>query len=450
LLPEYFTAEAELPEPSTRALPLERARSGSGPLTAEVIAKPRLPLRGLSDIPDDRDVIESGDRVVLIIEDDQAFAHTLLELAREKGFRGLVAAEGKDGLSLARELKPDAISLDLRLPDLDGWVLLDRLKHDPETRHIPIHIVSATHDEKRALEHGARAFLRKPASAEQLRETFEELSSFIDRRIKRLLVVEDDDLQRSAIVELIHAGDVEIVAEATAEAALVTLRASPFDCMVVDLTLPGMSGFELLEAINVDERLRRLPVIVYTGKVLSEDETTALQRFSESVIIKDARSPERLLDETALFLHRVEAQLPEPKRRMLRSLGAADPSLAERRVLVVDDDFRNVFAITALLEQHSMVVEYAENGVKALDKLVGPARYDIVLMDIMMPEMDGYEAMRQIRSMPGFDNLPIIALTAKAMTGDRDKCIEAGASDYVTKPVDPDQLVSLLRVWLYR
>jgi HAMP domain-containing protein/signal transduction histidine kinase/DNA-binding response OmpR family regulator len=449
LLPEHFTAEAELPK-SPRALPLERARPPSGPLTAEVIAKPRVPLRGLSDIPDDRDVLESGDRVVLIIEDDLNFAHTLLELAREMGFRGLVATEGKDGLSLARELKPDGISLDLGLPDLDGWVLLDRLKHDPETRHIPIHIVSATHDEKRALEHGARAFLHKPASPEQLRQTFEELSSFIERRIKRLLVVEDDDVERGAIVELIDAGDVEIVAEATAEAALATLRGAPFDCMVVDLTLPGMSGFELLEAINVDERLRRLPVIVYTGKALSEDETTALQRFSESVIIKDARSLERLLDETALFLHRVEAQLPEPKRRLLRSLGAVDPSLAERRVLVVDDDFRNVFAITALLEQHSMVVEYAENGVKALDKLAGPTRYDVVLMDIMMPEMDGYEAMRQIRLMPGFDNLPIIALTAKAMTGDRAKCIEAGASDYVTKPVDPDQLVSLLRVWLYR
>ena len=402
-------------------------------------------------VPDDRGRIEQGDRVLLAIEDDPTFAQTLLSVARERGFRGVVALSGREGFELARGLSPDAVTLDLRLPDMDGWVLLDLLKHDPATRHIPVHIISAAGDEQRGLEHGARAILEKPASAEEIAAAMEELETFLERRVKRLLLVEDDSVQQKAVLELLDADDVEVVAVASAEDALAQLEEIAFDCLVLDLSLPGMNGFELIAKIEGTPKLRRLPVIVYTGKELTAEEHAKLKQFGTSVIVKDVKSPERLLDETALFLHRVEESLPEPKRRMLRSLEQPDPALRGRSVLVVDDDYRNVFAITAVLEQHEMDVDYADNGRSALDKLgKAPERYDVVLMDIMMPEMDGYEAMRRIRERPELRDLPVIALTAKAMKGDRDKCIDAGASDYVTKPVDADQLVSLLRVWLYR
>jgi HAMP domain-containing protein/CheY-like chemotaxis protein len=413
-------------------------------------SKVRIPMAAAPIVPDDRMTLQAGDRVLLIIEDDPAFARTLLDLARERNFRGIVCVEGKEGLETARVVKPDAISLDLRLPDIDGWVLLDRLKHDPETRHIPVHIISGADEEKRGLEHGALTFLQKPASTDELRRTMDELSQFLERRVKRLLVVEDDERQRDAILELVGAEDVEIVGVGSGEEAMERLAKESFDCMVIDLSLPNMTGLELIESVHQNQALRRLPVIVYTGKELNEEENAELRRLADSVIVKDVRSPERLLDETALFLHRVEAKLPESKRRMLRSLDQADPGLAGRKVLVVDDDFRNVFAVTAVLEQHGMSVDFAENGKQALDKLGDSSDVDVVLMDIMMPEMDGFEAMRLIRKRPGYETLPIIALTAKAMKGDREKCIHAGASDYITKPVDPDQLVSLLRVWLYR
>jgi CheY-like chemotaxis protein len=406
-------------------------------------------LRSSTVVPDDRDAIQPGDRVLLIVEDDPGFARTLLELARARNFRGIVCLEGKEGLEMARALKPDAVSLDLRLPDLDGWVFLDQLKHDPNTRHIPVHIISGVDDERRGLEQGALTFLRKPVTEEELRRAMDELAAFLDRRVKRLLVVEDDETQRDAIVDLVGADDVEIVPVGSAEDAIRELEQTTFDCMVLDLSLPGMSGATFLDRIESSPALRRVPVIVYTGKELSEDEDAALRRVADSIIVKDVRSPERLLDETALFLHRVEARLPEPKRRMLRSLDQPEPARRGRRVLVVDDDFRNVYAVTAVLEQHQMLVDYAENGRQALEKLSVDATV-VVLMDIMLPEMDGYVAMRIIRQRPCFAELPIIALTAKAMKGDREKCIHAGASDYITKPVDPDQLISLLRVWLYR
>jgi hypothetical protein len=312
-----------------------------------------------------------------------------------------------------------------------------------------VHIISAAVEERRGLELGAVAVLSKPLEREELEGALARMQDFINRRVKRLLVVEDDETQRQAIVELIGNGDVETTTVGSAEEALEALAAAPWDCMVLDLRLPGMSGMELIRKVKDDPGLRRLPIIVYTGKELSRDEQTGLAQLADTVIVKDVRSPERLLDETALFLHRVESALPEGKRRMLRSLAYGDPMLRGRRVLVVDDDVRNIFAITSVLERHEMEVLYAENGRDALAKLDGN-QVDAVLMDIMMPEMDGYEAMRRIREQPSLRNLPIIALTAKAMKGDREKCIEAGASDYVTKPVDPDQLISLLRVWLYR
>ncbi|HEX2656975.1 MAG TPA: response regulator, partial [Polyangia bacterium] len=287
------------------------------------------------------------------------------------------------------------------------------------------------------------------AEKEDLDQALGRIQGFLERRVRRLLVVEDDEVQRNSIVELIGDGDVVMKAVGSGEEALKALSEEPYDCIVLDLKLPGMSGVDLMKALRDQPTYRRLPIIVYTGKDLSREEETELRMLSETIIIKDVRSPERLLDETALFLHRVEANLPDPKRQMLRRLTESDPALAGKRVLLVDDDARNLFAITTILEQHEMQVVYAENGQQALDKLAAHADIQIVLMDIMMPEMDGYEAMRRIRAQEKFAKLPIIALTAKAMKGDREKCIEAGASDYITKPIDANQLVSLLRVWLY-
>jgi CheY-like chemotaxis protein/nitrogen-specific signal transduction histidine kinase len=412
---------------------------------------PSLPSPHLSHaLPDDRNALSTGDRVLLVIEDDEKFALSMLELGREHGFRTLVALSGAEGLALALEHVPDAVTLDLRLPDVEGWVVLDRLKHEPSTRHIPVYVLSALDEEHRALSRGAMAFMSKPAQREDIMRGLSEIQAFVERRIKRMLLVEDDDAQRTAITDLIGNGDVEVVAVATAEGAIEKLHAERFDCMVTDLKLPGMSGTDLIARIKDDAAVRRLPIIVYTGTEVGRKEESELRRLAETVILKDIRSPERLLDETALFLHRVEASLPESKRHILRRLSQSDPGLAGRKVLIVDDDVRNIFALTSILEDHHMNVQFAETGQEALDKLEAPDTFDVVLMDIMMPEMDGNEAMRRVRARPGFTDLPIIALTAKAMREDRDKCIEAGASDYITKPVDPDQLVSLLRVWLYR
>jgi CheY-like chemotaxis protein len=373
----------------------------------------------------------------------------LLGLARDRGFRGVVALSGARGLELAKELRPDAITLDLRLPDMDGWVLLDQLKHDAATRHIPVHIISCVQEERRGLECGALAFLVKPADKDSIEAALETIQQYIERRVKRLLVVEDDELQRKSIVELVGNDDVEIVAVESGEEALDALDAGNFDCMVLDLNLPDMTGFALISEIKKGSSSRRLPVIVYTGRELTREEETELGRVAQTIIVKDVRSPERLLDETALFLHRVEEQLPEQQRAILRRMAQSDPALAGKKVLVVDDDLRNIFAITALLEDHQMQVAYAENGRDGLDKLESEPDIDAVLMDVMMPEMDGYEAIRRIREETKWRRLPVIALTAKAMKGDREKCIQAGASDYITKPVDPGQLLSLLRVWLY-
>jgi CheY-like chemotaxis protein/HAMP domain-containing protein len=409
-----------------------------------------LPTPVPSGFSDDRLSITTGDRVLLIVEDDETFARVLLGLVREHGFRGVVAKTGALGLELARTLTPDAITLDLRLPDMDGFVVLDQLKHNPLTRHIPVHVISAADDVSRGLGSGAIAFLQKPVQAEALEDAMLRIETFLERRVKQLLIVEDDDTQRDAIMELIGEEDVAITPVSSGEEALQKLAEQQFDCMVLDLKLPGMSGVELINAIKQNPSWRRTPVIVYTGQELTPEEHSALQRVTDTIIVKDVRSPERLLDETALFLHRVESKLPNQKQQMLRGLSQSDPALQGKRVLVADDDARNLFAITTILEQHDMLVAYAEHGQQALDHLASGVAVDIVLMDIMMPEMDGYEAMRRIRKQPEHQKLPIIALTAKAMQGDRDKCIQAGASDYITKPVDPDQLVSLLRVWLYR
>jgi len=401
-------------------------------------------------ITDDRNDVHEGDRTVLIVEDDITFAAILLDLAREKGFKGIVATSGIMALALAQKYKPTAITLDIRLPDRDGWTVLDRLKHDAATSHIPVHIITVEEERQRALKQGAFNHVQKPASHEELHKAFDEIRDFTERRIRKLLVVEDDDVQRMSVVELIGNGDVHTTAVATGEEALSLLKDERFDCMVLDLRLPDMSGFDLIEKLQADLGRYDLPIIVYTGKELTRKEELHLKRVADAIIVKEASSPERLLAETALFLHRVEANLPEPKRRMLEKFHRTDPVLAGRKVLVVDDDVRNIFALTSALEAHHMNVVHAENGQEGIDLLKATPGVEAVLMDIMMPEMDGYEAITAIRQMDEFKQLPIIALTAKAMKADRDHCLEVGASDYISKPLDIDQLLSLLRVWLYR
>jgi len=402
---------------------------------------------------DDRESIQPTDRVVLIVENDENFARVLLDMAREKGFMGLVALDGETGLTLAGEYKPDAITLDIDMPGVDGWQVLDRLKHNPNTRHIPVHIISAVDRRQQGLMAGAIAYLEKPVDTGKLDEAFAHIRSFLENRVKRLIIVEDDVNQQRSMVELIGDDDIEIVTVASGEDALEALQRGHFDCMVLDLGLGGaMSGFDLLERVKGDQQqpIREIPIIIYTGRALSPAEETRLRKYAETIIVKDVKSPERLLDETALFLHRVEAKLPENKRRMLEQLHHTDAVFAGKRVLIVDDDVRNIFSLTSVLESHGMNVAFAENGRDALAQLDSDPDVDLVLMDVMMPEMDGYETTRSIRQDARFRSLPIIALTAKAMKGDREKCIAAGASDYITKPVDTEQLLSLMRVWLYR
>jgi hypothetical protein len=449
-LPQGLEGLAGIPATGASAPP--RAGSGGGvrqaqrlPALAPVVDSVPEP-----EIADDRDVIAGDDEVVLIIEDDQTLAPVLLDVARQKGFRGVVTSRGDAAVWLAHRYRPAAITLDVQLEGTNGWPVLDRLKHDPATRHIPVHIISVAGERHRALRQGAFAHLSKPVKLEALEAAFTNIRGFIERGVRNLLVVDQDDVERSSIVELIGNTDVQITAVATGQEALDTIERQTFDCMVLDLDLSDMSGFEVLEELGRRERLVQLPVVVYTGKELSKQEEAELRRIAETTIVKDVKSPDRLLDETALFLHRVHENLPEAKRRMLEQLRHVDPALAGRTVLIIDDDLRNTFALASALEQYQMRVIPAENGKDGIESLTSRPGIDVVLMDVMMPEMDGYETTRAIRALPQFRNLPIIALTAKAMKGDRALCIEAGASDYITKPVDADQLLSLLRVWLYR
>ena len=401
-------------------------------------------------IGDDRADIEPGDRVLLIIEDDATFARVLFDLVRGMGFKCLVAVTGEAGLALAHEYEPDAITLDLTMPGVDGWIVLDRLKHGASTRHIPVHVISADDGgRRRSMQLGALDFLTKPVTSEALAKALSHVKGLEEPRMSHLLLVEDDDVQRMAIVELIGTGDVAITAVGSGHEALRALEGKQFDCMVLDLGLPDMTGFELIDRIEADPRLEALPIVVYTGRDLTRDETDGLARRTDAIILKSVRSMEHLLDQTALFLHRDEAKLPAPKRQMLKKVRESDPVFAGKTVLVVDDDVRNIFAVTSVLERHKMIVLFAENGRLGLDALAQNPAVQLVLMDVMMPEMDGYEAMRHIRANPRYAALPVIALTAKAMKDDRARCIAAGASDYLTKPFLPDQLLSVLRVWLY-
>ncbi|WP_458121288.1 response regulator [Paenibacillus sp. Z6-24] len=397
---------------------------------------------------DDRDQLGKEDKMLLIIEDDANFAKILMDMARGRGFKALVAMQGDTGLHMAKTYKPDAIILDIQLPVIDGWAILSELKSNAHTRHIPVHVISVMDEVKQGLMMGAIAYLKKPSSKEALEKAFSHLESYTEQGLKQLLIVEDDEIQRQSIIELIGHDDVAITAVSTGKAALAELDGKRYDCMVLDLMLTDMTGFELLDRIRDNHQLKDLPIIIYTGKDLDTKEETQLRKYAESIIVKDVKSPERLLDETTLFLHRVEADLPEDKRRILQKLHNKETLFEGKRILLVDDDVRNVFALSSVLEGYRMEVTFAENGREAID-ILEKQDFDLILMDMMMPEMDGYEAMRIIRQMPGYDKLPIIALTAKAMKDDRSKCIEAGASDYVKKPIQTDQLLSLMRVWLY-
>jgi HAMP domain-containing protein/CheY-like chemotaxis protein/signal transduction histidine kinase len=403
-----------------------------------------------SHIDDDRNIIQPDDPVMLIIEDDVHYARILLDLAREKGFRGIVATKGTLGLSLARQFKPTAISLDIFLPDMLGWTVLNQLKLDPALRHIPVQIVTCEEERQHGLAHGAFSFVVKAPTTDGLQAAFGKIRDFSTPRQKRLLVVEDNEIERQSIVELLSHGDLETVSAASGKEALDAMIHQSFDCVVLDLRLPDMSGFQLLEEIHSKPELTDIPVVVFTGKDLSGDEQMQLKLMAKSIVLKDVQSPERLLDETALFLHRVVTELPPEKQRMIERLHNSNEILRGQKVLVVDDDARNIFALTSLLENQEMEVLSVTNGQGAIDVIKHTPDLNMVLMDIMMPDMDGYETMREIRKSSEFRTLPILALTAKAMKGDREKCLNAGASDYIAKPVDSDQLLSLMRVWLFR
>jgi CheY-like chemotaxis protein len=394
-----------------------------------------------------------GRRLILVVEDDPPFAMILRDLVHEMGFQSIVTHSGSDGLMAAAQFQPSAILLDINLPDLSGLGVLDQLKRNPRIRHIPVHIVSVVDYRREALELGAVGYALKPVRREELVEALLHLEVKLSQNLRRVLVVEDDPRQRESIRRLLSNGDVEITAVETASEALEQLAATTFDCVVLDFNLPDLSGDDLLEKMAQQDEVSFPPVIVYTGRALSRDEEQRLRRYSRSIIIKDARSPERLLDEVTLFLHQVESKLPPEHQLMLKTARNRDSLLEGRRILVVEDDVRNIFALSSVLEPKGASVEIARNGQEALDALSrsgqSPANaVDMVLMDIMMPEMDGYTAMREIRKRPQWKKLPIIALTAKAMSDDHDKCLAAGASDYIAKPLDVEKLLSLVRVWM--
>jgi signal transduction histidine kinase/DNA-binding response OmpR family regulator/HAMP domain-containing protein len=400
-------------------------------------------------IEDDRHAIQPGDRTLMIVEPDFQLATALMDVAHQRGLKAIVALSGGEALALARRLKPDAIALDAELPDMDGWRLLDILKRDPETRHVPVNVMSLGDRKEIGLQMGAFSVLPKPAGREMLFAELTRIETFLARRVKQLLIVEDDEAQRANILSMIGNGDVVATCVADGAAALRAMGEKSFDCVILDLRLPDMDGMDVLAEIRSRPELR-LPVIVHTAKDLSHQDEARLKAAAQSLILKGPESLTRVLDDSALYLHRKVPALPEDRQRLLAAARQREPLLAGRKVLIVDDDVRNIFSLASVLEQHRMDVLHAENGRDCISILEQTPSIDLVLMDVMMPEMDGYETMRSIRARDRFRALPIIAITAKAMKGDREKCIEAGASDYAAKPVDIDEILSMMRVWLRR
>jgi len=434
-----------------------------GPATASVVKADRGAPRQTPEFPapisavkederieDDRDRLLQGDAILLVVEDDSHYLRVVADLARDKGFKVLLASTGAEALSLAEEYSPTAISLDVFLPDMLGWTILNYLKQNPRTRHIPVQMLTLDEDRHHGLTRGAYAFITKPTTREDLDLALTRIKEYSARKIKRLLVVEDNPAEQLSTRELLGFEDIEIEVADSGAAALAAVKHSNFDCMVLDLRLPDMSGFDLLEKLRNSPKLKSLPVVVFTGRELNPEEDAQLRTLARSVVLKGVESPERLLDETALFLHRVVSDLPVAKQRMLDRLHRSDDALTGRKVLIVDDDVRNIFALSSVLERRGMTVLSAGTGREAITTIESTPDLAIVLMDIMMPEMDGYQTMQVIRQNPEWIRLPIIALTAKAMKGDRESCLEAGASDYLAKPVNTEQLLSALRIWLHR
>lgn len=445
VIPEIYTAPVVKPASEEEA-PAEVAPSTE--------PKPRS-VRATPAIPDDRATLSAASEVILVVEDDTRFADLIANLVRERNFQCLVTSSAEEALTLARQHVPSAVLLDVGLPDGSGLFVLERLKNDARTRHIPVHIVSGSDYTEQAMAMGAIGYMLKPVPREKIAEALLVLETRLTHSLRRVLVVEDDEVQRAAVCDLLASRQVEPIGAKDAEDCLVQLRMGTFDCMVLDLSLPDASGFSLLEKINADDSYPFPPVIIYTGRELSVDEEQALRRYSKSIIIKGAKSPERLLDEVALFLHQVVADLPDEKQRMIEKARSREAAMEGRRVLLVEDDVRNIFAITSLLEPLGLSLEIARNGKEALAALDRvrqrqAASIDLVLMDIMMPEMDGLTAMREIRQQPEWKRLPIIALTAKAMPNDQEQCLAAGANDYLAKPLDVEKLLSLVRVWMPR
>ncbi len=401
-------------------------------------------------IKDDRDNITEDDQVLLVIEDDLKFARVLYKFAHEKNFKCLHAGDGESGLAFAKKYKPDAIILDINLPGIEGWEVLDALKDNNETRHIPVHMMSVEDETLDAFRKGAIGYLTKPVTQTDLNKAFKKIQDVISKDIKEVLIVEDNQNTQKGIMKLLDSDEINQTVVSLGKEAVEKVLSGSFDCMILDLSLPDISGFEVLDEISRAGMATTPPIIIYTGRELTQKEAAELQKYTSSIVVKGARSEERLLDETALFLHRVVDKLPKQKKQMISKLHEGDALFKDKKILLVDDDTRNIFAVSKILQEKGMVVYKAANGQKALESLDKNGEIDLVLMDIMMPVMDGYEAMTHIREQKRFRNLPILALTAKAMKDDRDKCIAAGANDYLPKPVDIDKLLSLMRVWLYK
>ncbi len=448
LTQEPATAEPRTPSSASEEPKLDPAQAKRSSVSPGPKAR-----RGARKQPqvndDDRDSIQPGDRVVLIVEDDAKFAATLLDVARESGFKGVVALDGNTALVLVKELSPDAMTLDLKLPDMDGWAVLDLLKHDPETRHIPVSVISVDEHMHKCLHMGALGTVQKPAVKEALQEALAKTRRMIEHEIRTLLVVDGNDEERVSITEALRGEDVQITGVRAGKQALDALRKNQFDCMVLGPTLHDMTAIDFIKKMVQSETTSELPIVIYEADAMSGSERDDLRKLAEVAVLKSARTLEAVLEETTLFLHQTVSDLPTNKRdQVLAAIQWATPDLAGRKVLIVDDDIRNIFALTGALEQHGITVLNAENGKDGLETLKNNPDINVVLMDIMMPELDGYDTIRIIRGLQEFKNLPIIAVTAKAMKGDREKCIEAGASDYISKPVNIEQLLSLLRVGL--
>ncbi|MBT4576472.1 MAG: response regulator, partial [Candidatus Cloacimonetes bacterium] len=407
--------------------------------------------KAAQSIADDRKSIKKGDKTILVIEDDLNFAKTLKTVCEERNFKYLHASDGESGLKLASEFIPDGIILDIGLPGIDGWEVLEILKANNDIRHIPVHIMSALDKTIDAFQKGAVGFLTKPVNNEQLGSAFERIDDFRDKKNKNMLIVEDNEILRKSVIQLLEDENVTIDDAKDGKSVIEKLHSTEYDCMILDLSLPDITGFDLLKILKNDKKVKSIPpVIVYTGTEISKEEEFELRKYAKSIIIKGVKSEERLIDETALFLHQVVSEMPEDKQKIISKLHDTDSLFIDKKILVVDDDMRNVFAVSAALEEKEMLITSAANGQKALDILKEDPKFDMILMDIMMPIMDGYETMGHIRKDANIKDIPIIALTAKAMKGDKEKCIESGANDYLTKPLNVERLLSLMRVWMYK